>query len=137
MSTADEMIARLGLRPHPEGGWYRETWRSEAALADGRAAGTSILYLLEEGHRSHWHRVDAEELWIFQAGAPLRLLTAHEGVTVEAWLGPQPGQSPQRLVRAHEWQSAEAERGWTLVACVVVPGFRFEGFELAPPDWAP
>ena len=137
MTSAAEMIDRLGLKPHPEGGWYRETWRSEAALPDGRAAGTAILFLLEAGHRSHWHRVDAEELWIFQAGAPLRLLTASDGVVVEALLGPGPNQSPQRLVGAREWQAAEADAGWTLVACVVVPGFRFEGFELAPPDWTP
>jgi uncharacterized protein len=137
MTTAAEMIDRLGLKPHPEGGWYRETWRSEAAMPDGRAAGTSILFLLEAGHRSHWHRVDAEELWIFQAGAPLRLLTASDGVIVEGLLGPGPTAAPQRLVRTREWQSAEADAGWTLVACVVVPGFRFEGFELAPPDWSP
>ena len=137
MTTAAGMIDRLGLKPHPEGGWYRETWRSQAALPDGRAAGTAILFLLEEGHRSHWHRIDAEELWIFQAGAPLRLLTASDGAVVEALLGPGPSQSPQRLVRTGEWQSAEADAGWTLVTCIVVPGFRFEGFELAPPDWSP
>jgi len=137
MSTAADLIARLDLQPHPEGGWYRETWRSEAVLADGRAAGTAILFLLEEGQRSHWHRVDAEELWIFQAGTPLRLLTSAEGATVETRLGADPGQAPQHLVRTNEWQSAEADAGWTLVACVVSPGFRFEGFELAPPGWAP
>lgn len=137
MTSATEMIDRLGLKPHPGGGWYRETWRSEACLPDGRAAGAAILYLLEAGHRSHWHRVDAEEMWIFQAGAPLRLLTASGGVILEARLGSSPAQSPQRLVRTHEWQSAEADAGWTLVTCVVAPGFRFEGFELAPPDWTP
>ncbi|MBI1198014.1 MAG: cupin [Phenylobacterium sp.] len=138
METADEVIRRLQLKPHPEGGWYRETWRSEAALPDGRAAGTSILFLLEAGQRSHWHRVDAEEVWIFQGGAALKLMTALPGeATVETRLGAAPGQSPQHVVRAGEWQAAEADRGWTLVACVVVPGFRFEGFELAPSDWAP
>lgn len=138
METADEVIRRLKLKPHPEGGWYRETWRSEAALPDGRAAGTSILFLLEAGQRSHWHRVDAEEVWIFQGGAALKLMTALPGeAVVETRLGAAPGQSPQHVVRAGEWQAAEADRGWTLVACVVVPGFRFEGFELAPPDWAP
>lgn len=137
MSTAADLIARLCLQPHPEGGWYRETWRSDATLPGGRAAGTAILFLLEEGRRSHWHRVDAEELWIFQAGAPLRLLTSADGATVETRLGPGPGQSPQHLVRTNEWQSAEADAGWALVACVVSPGFRFEGFELAPPGWAP
>lgn len=136
MDAAD-LIARLKLQPHPEGGWYRETWRSEAALPDGRAAGTSILFLREAGQRSHWHRVDAEEVWIFQAGSPLRLLTAQQATVSETRLGPGPGQSPQHVVRTREWQAAEADRGWTLVACVVVPGFRFEGFELAPPGWTP
>ena len=136
MDAAD-LITRLKLQPHPEGGWYRETWRSETALPDGRAAGTSILFLLEAGQRSHWHRVDAEEMWIFQAGQALNLRTAQGSDITETRLGPGPGQSPQHLVRTNEWQSAEADRGWTLVACVVVPGFRFEGFELAPPGWTP
>jgi predicted cupin superfamily sugar epimerase len=137
MTTAAEMIDRLGLKPHPEGGWYRETWRSEAAQPDGRAAGTAILFLLEAGQRSHWHRVDAEELWIYQAGAPLRLFTASDGVTVEGLLGPSAAEAPQRLVRTGEWQAAEAEGGWTLATCVVVPGFSFDGFELAPEGWSP
>lgn len=137
MTTAAQLIDRLRLKPHPEGGWYRETWRSQATMPDGRAAGTSILFLLETGQRSHWHRVDAEEVWIFQAGSPLLLLTADEGVTVETRLGHGLAESSQHVVRAGEWQSAEAEDGWTLVACVVSPGFRFEGFELAPPGWAP
>ncbi|MDZ4375623.1 MAG: cupin domain-containing protein [Phenylobacterium sp.] len=136
MDAAD-LIARLELQPHPEGGWYRETWRSAAALPDGRAAATSILFLLQAGQRSHWHRVDAEELWVHQAGAALRLLTAHGAAITETRLGPGPGQSPQHLVRAHEWQSTEADEGWGLVACVVSPAFRFEGFELAPPGWSP
>lgn len=137
MATATEIIARLDLAPHPEGGWYRETWRSEASLPGGRAAATAILFLLEPGQRSHWHRVDAEELWIFQAGAPLRLLTQLEGPPVETRLGAGAGERPQHLVRAQEWQSAEAGSAWSLVACVVAPGFRFEGFELAPPGWSP
>lgn len=138
METAAEVIRRLKLKPHPEGGWYRETWRSEAVMADGRAAGTAILFLLDAGQRSHWHRVDAEEVWIFQGGAAPKLLTAAEGeAVVETRLGAAPGQSPQHVVRVGEWQAAEADRGWMLVACVVVPGFRFEGFELAPPGWSP
>jgi len=137
MTTAAEMIERLGLKPHPEGGWYRETWRSGAAMQDGRAAGTAILFLLDAGERSHWHKVDAEEMWIFQAGAPLRLLTADDEVIVETVLGVGEGQSPQRLVRKDAWQSAEAGSGWTLVSCVVTPGFHFEGFELAPEGWSP
>jgi len=134
---APDLIKRLKLAPHPEGGWYRETWRSAAEMPDGRAAGTSIVFLLEAGQRSHWHRVDAEELWIFQAGSPLKLQTNNGGATVETRLGPGPGQTPQHLVRTGEWQAAEADRGWCLVACVVTPGFRFEGFELAPPGWEP
>jgi len=134
---AANLIKRLRLEPHPEGGWYRETWRSAAAMPDGRAAATSILFLLEHGQRSHWHRVDAEELWIFQAGTPLKLRTNDGAETAETRLGPGPGQSPQHLVRTNEWQAAEADRGWCLVACVVTPGFRFEGFELAPPGWEP
>jgi predicted cupin superfamily sugar epimerase len=139
--TAAEMVAALRLHPHPEGGWYRETWRAAAALASGRAAATSILFLLEAGQRSHWHRVDADELWIFQAGAPLPLSVATAGgPNNAAVLGPDPqlGQSPQHLVPAHAWQSAQAGvGGWTLVACIVAPGFEFAGFELAPPGWKP
>ena len=135
--AAAELIERLGLAPHPEGGWYRETWRSDAELAGGRAAATSILFLLEQGQRSHWHRVDAEELWIFQSGTPLKLRTNDGDATVETRLGAGVGQSPQHLVRKDEWQSAEAEDGWCLVACVVSPGFRFEGFELAAECWEP
>lgn len=135
------MIAALQLAPHPEGGWYRETWRAEAALASGRAAATSILFLLAAGQRSHWHRVDADEMWLFQAGAPLTLSVAEGGGPPQAvTLGPDPlaGQAPQHLVPACAWQSAEGPaEGWTLVACVVAPGFEFAGFELAPPGWEP
>lgn len=135
------MIAALNLAPHPEGGWYRETWRAEAPLPGGRAAATSILFLLEAGQRSHWHRVDAGELWLFQAGAPLELGIAVEGETAQTVvIGPDPlaGQAPQQLVPPGAWQSAKASPdGWTLVACVVAPGFEFSGFEMAPPGWAP
>jgi len=137
MTRAAEMIERLQLQPHPEGGWYRETWRAEAAMPRGRAAATSILFLLEAGQRSHWHRVDAEELWIHQAGAPIRLSTAQGADVRTVALGTGPGETPQHLVRRDEWQSAEAGAGWGLVACIVAPGFRFEGFELAPPGWEP
>lgn len=142
MPTAAQMIETLGLQRHPEGGWYRETWRAPAAPGE-RAAGTAILFLLEESQRSHWHRVDAAELWIFQAGAPLLLSTAPgeagEGGAVETRLGPDPlaGQAPQHVVRPREWQAAAAHGGWSLVACVVVPGFEFAGFELAAPGWTP
>jgi len=139
---AAAMIAALNLSAHPEGGWYRETWRAEASLADGRAAATAILFLLEAGQRSHWHRVDAGEMWLFQAGAPLSLSIASSagGPVERVTLGPDPlsGQTPQQLVPPGAWQSAQgAPDGWTLVACVVAPGFEFAGFELAPPDWEP
>ncbi|MCR5878887.1 cupin domain-containing protein [Phenylobacterium sp. J367] len=123
---------------HPEGGWYRETWRAPAP-GGGRAAGTSILFLLEAGGRSHWHRVDAAELWIFQAGTPLILGTSMGQGVAETRLGPDPlaGDVQQHVVQPGEWQAARAGDGWALVACVVVPGFEFSGFELAPPGWAP
>jgi len=141
MAKAADVIAALGLAPHPEGGWYRETWRADAALPGGRAAATAILFLLEAGGRSHWHRVDAAELWLFQAGAPLTLMAADDaGAIATVTLGPDPlaGHAPQQLVPPRAWQSAQAsDDGWTLVACVVSPGFEFAGFELAPPGWAP
>jgi predicted cupin superfamily sugar epimerase len=135
------MIAALGLAPHPEGGWYRETWRAQTSLPGGRAAATSILFLLEAGQRSHWHRVDADEMWLFQAGAPLRLSVAGQAApAATVTLGPDPlaGHAPQHLVPAGAWQSAEGPTdGWALVACVVAPGFEFAGFELAPQGWSP
>ena len=138
MSDAAEMIARLDLTPHPEGGWYRETWRAPSAPGR-RGAGTSILFLLEAGQRSHWHRVDAAELWIFQAGTPLTLKTAEGGTVTSVRLGVDvaAGDQPQAVVQPHQWQAAEAGYGWCLVACVVAPAFQFDGFELAPPEWTP
>jgi hypothetical protein len=134
--AAEAVIEKLGLQPHPEGGWYRETWRAEAAPG-ARAGGTSILFLLKAGERSHWHKVDAVELWIFQGGEPL---TLRIGAETEVRLGGDvvAGDAPQAVVPAHAWQAAEGPaQGWSLVACVVVPGFEFAGFELAPPGWAP
>lgn len=137
---AAALIRNLGLEPHPEGGWYRETWRAAAAPGK-RAAATAILFLLKAGRSSHWHRVDATELWLFHAGAPLRLLRApDDGGPVRAdWLGVDmaAGEAPQLRVEEGEWQAAEAVGGWTLVSCVVSPGFEFAGFTLAPPGWAP
>lgn len=140
MTDATSLIQGLGLARHPEGGWYRETWRAAPATHGGRSAGTSILFLLEAGQRSHWHRVDAAELWIYQGGTPPLLSLADDAgrVTTQALgidLGA--GQQPQCLVRPHQWQATQAGDGWCLVACVVVPGFHFEGFELAPPGWSP
>lgn len=139
MDTARAIIERLQLEPHPEGGWYRETWRADAAAGE-RAGGTCIHFLLEAGHRSHWHRVDADELWLWHAGAPLELQIAGEDGAIEAvTLGGDVlrGHAPQRLVPAGCWQATEARAGWGLVSCVVVPGFDFTGFELAPPGWSP
>ena len=137
--AAEAMIAALGLAPHPEGGWYRETWRAEAGEGE-RAGGTAILFLLEAGQRSHWHRVDAAELWLWHAGSPLAVLVEQENGAVQEYaLGGDvaDGYQPQCLVPASRWQSTEARAGWALVSCVVVPGFEFSGFELAAPGWAP
>lgn len=133
-SEADALISALGLEPHPEGGHYAETYRSEAGL-DGRAHATAIYYLLREGERSHWHRVDASEIWLWHAGAPLELRIGGETAT----LGPDlaGGARPQAIVPPQAWQAARSLGAWTLVSCVVAPGFQFEGFELAPPAWRP
>jgi uncharacterized protein len=135
MNDAGALIARLGLQPHPEGGWYRETWRVPAE-ADARSPATAILFLLEEGQRSHWHRVDADELWLWHAGAALDLRIAEDD-TSRPSTTVLDGEHPQGLIPAGQWQAAEARSGWVLVSCVVVPGFDFAGFTLAPPEWSP
>ncbi|QXQ06790.1 cupin domain-containing protein [Sphingosinicellaceae bacterium] len=140
MADARTLIASLGLQPHPEGGWYRETWRAPTAAGE-RAAATTILFLLEAGQRSHWHKVDATEIWLFHAGSPLRLdrAASDAGPVRSAWHGVDiaAGEQPQLRIEPGEWQAAEASAGWTLVSCLVSPGFSFDGFELAPPGWAP
>lgn len=140
LSEPKALIEALRLAPHPEGGWYRETWRAEAPAGE-RASATAILFLLEAGQGSHWHKVDATELWLFHAGSPLRLLTAPDdaGPVTEVRLGADvlAGEQPQCRIAPHRWQAAEADRGWALVSCLVSPGFEFEGFTLAPPGWAP
>lgn len=144
MDSAVELIEQLGLAAHPEGGWYRETWRGEAG-PDGRASGTAIIFLLRAGEASHWHTVDAAELWLWQAGDPveLRLAASDEGPARSVILGSDiaAGQQLQGLVAPGEWQAArpfgEAVHGYSLVSCVVVPGFDFAGFRLAPPGWEP
>ncbi len=132
-----EIIALLGLEPHPEGGRFAETWR--AATDTGRSAGTAIYFLLTEGERSHWHRVDAAEVWHHYAGAPLRLSTVVDATVIDRVLGSDlaSGERPQLVVEPHQWQAAESLGAWTLVGCTVSPGFDFAGFELAPPDWSP
>jgi uncharacterized protein len=142
---AAEVVARLALVPHPEGGWYRETWRHEPPPGGGRPAGTAIYYLLAAGQRSHWHRVDATEIWHHYAGAPLRLSIqsgesqSGESPVTTVLLGPDlaAGQVPQAIVPESAWQAAEPTGAWTLVGCTVSPGFDFAGFELAPPGWSP
>lgn len=135
---ADRIIEELGLAPHPEGGHYRQTWIADSA-GGARPAGTAILFLLTAGERSHWHRVDATEIWHFHAGAPLVLSIAETdaGPVRDLTLGADinAGHSPQGIVPAHHWQAAQSTGAWTLVGCTVSPGFRFEGFELAPPDF--
>lgn len=136
---AKDLIERLGLERHPEGGWYRETWRAEAP-AGARPAGTAIYYLLEAGDFSHWHRIDADEVWHWYAGAPLSLSVSSNGHDAEACLlGPEilAGQQPQRRVPKGWWQCATSMGAFTLCGCTVAPGFDFAGFELAPPDWRP
>jgi predicted cupin superfamily sugar epimerase len=138
--TADQIIALLGLMPHPEGGHFRETFR-DAPGADGRAASTAIYFLLKRGERSHWHRVDATEIWHWHAGAPLTLSIApcDAGPVTDHVLGSSlaAGERPQGIVPPHHWQAAESLGDWTLVGCTVAPGFDFAGFTLAPPGWRP
>jgi uncharacterized protein len=135
--TGDEIIARLGLQRHPEGGHFRETFR---APGEGRSASTAIFFLLKAGERSHWHRVDADEVWHHYAGAPLELALSEDGRSVRrARLGIDfaLGETPQIVVPRHTWFGARSLGAWTLVGCTVAPGFEFSGFELAPPDWQP
>ncbi len=136
--TAAEMIAKLSLEPHPEGGHYRETFRDTHA-PDGRAASTAILFLLARGERSHWHRVDAVEIWHYHAGAPLKLSIVDGANEEIIRLGNDihGDEIPQVIVPAQAWQAAESLGDWTLVGCTVAPGFTFEGFELAPAGWSP
>jgi uncharacterized protein len=138
--TADQIIALLDLKPHPEGGHFRETFRDGAAAGE-RAASTAIYFLLKRGERSHWHRVDATEIWHWHAGAPLRLsiASADAGPVTAHVLGAElaVGQRPQGVVPPHHWQAAETLGDWTLVGCTVAPGFDFAGFTLAVPGWQP
>ena len=136
--TGDDIIALFKLAPHPEGGWYRQTFRDEREH-EGRAHSTAILFLLKEGEVSRWHKVDAAELWHWHGGAPL-LLQVKDGDTRNDYrLGPDwlNGEVPHVAVPAHAWQSAKSLGAWTLVGCTVAPGFEFAGFELAPEDREP
>jgi predicted cupin superfamily sugar epimerase len=137
--SAEAIIRLLGLEPHPEGGFYRRTFE-DAEGPDGRAASTAIYYLLGRGMSSHWHRIDAVEVWHYYAGAPMALSLSQDGVSSETHrLGPDlaAGERPQAVVPTGWWQAAVSLGDWTLVGCTVAPGFRFEGFELAPQGWTP
>jgi hypothetical protein len=139
-ATAAEIIARLEMRPHPEGGHYRETFRDSRVDAQGRAQSTAIYFLLARGERSHWHRIDAAEVWHYCAGHALTLQIANDGCRAHTVrLGPDlgAGERPQAIVPALAWQAAESTGDWTLVGCTVAPGFEFAGFELAPKGWKP
>ncbi len=134
--TADKIITLLQLEPHPEGGHYRQTWQ---AAGSGRAAGTCIYFLLKGDERSHWHRVDAAEIWHFYSGSPLILSIAADaaGPRKDHVLGPDltAGARPQILVPPHHWQAARSTGDWTLVGCTVSPGFQFDGVTLAGPGF--
>ena len=139
MQSAEDIIQLLGLAPHPEGGHFRETFRDAPGDGD-RAASTAIYYLLRQGEVSHWHYVDAVEIWHWYAGAPLELSTADgDSAPTTAVLGMSltEGQRPQAIVPAFYWQSARSLGAWTLVGCTVAPGFEFAGFEIAPAGWTP
>lgn len=138
MATARDIIEKLGLEPHPEGGHFRETFRDQGG--GDRAHSTAIFYLLQAGEVSHWHRVDAAEVWHFYAGATLELrLSAEPGKIVPHSLGNDfsKGSRPQIIIPKGVWQSARSLGDWTLVGCTVAPGFEFSGFELAPQGWTP
>ena len=137
--TAADIIARLELKPHPEGGHYRETFRDPRTDAGGRSLSTAIYFLLTRGERSHWHRIDAVETWHYYAGSALVLQIADGGGPRSVRLGPDlaAGERPQAIVPAQAWQAAESTGDWTLVGCTVAPGFNFATFELAPKGWMP
>ncbi len=138
--TAEAIIDALGMLRHPEGGWYAETFR-DAAGEPGRGASTLIYFLLKAGERSHWHRLlTSVEVWHYYVGAPLKLMVSPDGRAIETMtLGPDiiAGERPQGVIPAGQWQAAESTGDFTLVGCTVAPGFIFDDFELAAPDWAP
>jgi uncharacterized protein len=136
--NAVDLIRLLDLKPHPEGGCFRETFR-DLQTENGRSRSTAIYYLLKEGEISRWHRVDAVEIWHWYAGAPLEL-KIHDGSTLQSFvLGSAltEGQAPQAVVPVRCWQSARSLGAYSLIGCTVAPGFEFSGFELAPEGWEP
>jgi len=136
--SADDVIRLLDLKPHPEGGHFRETFRDPRCIA-GRAVSTAIYFLLARSERSHWHRIDAVEVWHYHAGAPLKLSVVDGATEQILRLGADihADEIPQVVVPARAWQAAESLGDWTLCGCTVAPGFDFSGFELAPKDWTP
>ena len=138
MKTAKQIINKLKLQPHPEGGWYRQVFRDENEI-EKRAISTSIYYLLEKHQTSHWHRIDAVEIWHYYAGAPIQLNISDGNSINKHILGADifANQAPQIIVKKHQWQSAVSLGDWTLVGCTVALGFEFSGFELAPKGWSP
>jgi predicted cupin superfamily sugar epimerase len=138
-ADASHVVNLLELSRHPEGGWFRETWRAPAAAGE-RAAGTAIYYLLPHGERSRWHRIDAAEAWHYYAGAPMHLDVSVDGITVEQVVlvtSLATGERPQHVVAAGAWQSARSLGRWSLVGCTVSPAFELAGFELAAEGWEP
>jgi predicted cupin superfamily sugar epimerase len=140
-SKALAIVHQFGLKPHPEGGWYRETFRDTEVDSDGRPRSTAIYYMLEAGETSEWHRVtDATEVWHWHAGAPMVITVSPNGHDASAHrLGPNfmDNETPQFVVPAGWWQTATTLGEFTLVGCTVAPGFQFESFEMAPPNWRP
>ncbi|WP_299477911.1 cupin domain-containing protein [uncultured Roseibium sp.] len=138
--TANEVVDLLKMQPHPEGGYFVETFRDDQTDAHGRAASTLIYFLLPEGVLSRWHKVDAVETWHWYAGAPLELSISADGkIKSVVQLGNDlvAGERPQGIVPRAGWQQARSLGAWTLVGCTVAPGFQFEGFEMAPNGWEP
>lgn len=140
MTDAAAIVEALGMSAHPEGGWYVETWRA-AAPTGQRPSGSAILYLLGPGDRSHWHRLDADEVWQYSGGDALELSVWSPGdaaiTTHRLGRDVTDGSVVQAVVPAHAWQTARSLGAWTLVGCIVTPAFEYEGFELAAPEWEP
>jgi len=138
---ASDVIEALAMAAHPEGGWYAETWRAPGPADGSRPAASTILYLLADGEHSHWHRVDAAEVWQWSAGAPLELRIWAPGdaavSTLRLGADLHRGEVPQAVVPTGAWQAARPLGAWALVGCIVAPAFEFAGFELAPPGWEP
>ena len=139
--SVDEIISLLDLAPHPEGGFYRETFRDAPVKGSSRAASTAIYFLLPQGEVSRWHRVDAAEVWHWYAGAPLQLSIKSDDkddvTNIRLGADLLAGERPQFVVGRSQWQQAQSLGAWTLVGCTVAPGFEFSGFEMAPPGFDP